>query len=404
MTRTYFYHLKFELYPTPTPYIRTNSYSSTSASPVTLKVTNPAPPLQQGEIYLPQRGADIFDSTVFPAHAYPRADLDAKRNLALTAKAKTHTRSISSSDGGSGNSDSSRKSASGDTLGSGLRLRRRTIIDCGSEHAQSCLTKAAREQEGAIGQITHQDSEGSGTAAAIQQSPQRKAKLAVEDWRFGRVRVESIDIANVSDGEGRTANTTIATAGMGMGRNIQGGPRSHSAKARFEPLPAAGIKNTEIGWGVVHLYRDGEESVDGMGMPPAAAAVTMTVAATTNSSAARGGGGEGKSKSVMDGGEGGVEGAEENTTILCIPAVPSYMTPSDFLGWVGEKTTEDVSHFRMVMTGRMNRYLVLLKFRDARVAKSWRAEWDGKVFGGLEVCFTSSYHYVRRRVANIVLL
>jgi BRCA1-associated protein len=79
----------------------------------------------------------------------------------------------------------------------------------------------------------------------------------------------------------------------------------------------------------------------------------------------------------------------EDTTVLCIPAVPSYMTPSDFLGWVGENTREEVSHFRMVMTGRLNRYLVLMKFRDGAVARTWRDTWDGKVFNGMEVCLHS---------------
>ncbi|RQM07714.1 hypothetical protein DH86_00001729, partial [Scytalidium sp. 3C] len=59
-------------------------------------------------------------------------------------------------------------------------------------------------------------------------------------------------------------------------------------------------------------------------------------------------------------------------------------TANDFLGFVGEKTRQYVSHFRMVMTGRMNRYLVLMKFRDPKVAKRWRSEWDGKVFNTME--------------------
>jgi BRCA1-associated protein len=81
----------------------------------------------------------------------------------------------------------------------------------------------------------------------------------------------------------------------------------------------------------------------------------------------------------------GVTRDEQDYTTLCIPAVPSYLTPSDFLGFVGEKTREQVSHFRMVMTGRMNRYLVLMKFRDGEAAKRWKTEWDGKVFNSMEV-------------------
>jgi BRCA1-associated protein len=42
------------------------------------------------------------------------------------------------------------------------------------------------------------------------------------------------------------------------------------------------------------------------------------------------------------------------------------------------------------MTGRMNRYLVLMKFRDGNTARRWRKEWDGKVFNSMEVSFPGS--------------
>jgi hypothetical protein len=147
-------------------------------------------------------------------------------------------------------------------------------------------------------------------------------KETTRDWRFGRVRVEAID---------------MPPAGLVDAGRV--------TKAKFRAVAG---KGTEVGWGVVHLYRDGEES-------------------------------------TWVGTEGlGAAGGEDCTT-LCIPAVPSYLTPSDFLGFVGEATRGLVSHFRMVMTGRMNRYLVLMKFRDGAVAKKWRAEWDGKVFNSMEV-------------------
>lgn len=144
---------------------------------------------------------------------------------------------------------------------------------------------------------------------------------------------------------------------------INAGPKSHSTKARCEPLTIQGTKNTELGWGIVHLYRDGEETA-GLGDVPRAN--------TTE-------------KKNTELGDSNVDIEKMDTTVLCIPAVPSYMTPSDFLGWVGEKTRDQVSHFRMVMTGKMNRYMMLMKFRDGKEARRWRAEWDGKVFNGMEV-------------------
>ncbi|KAM4062997.1 BRCA1-associated protein 2 domain-containing protein [Hirsutella rhossiliensis] len=125
-----------------------------------------------------------------------------------------------------------------------------------------------------------------------------------------------------------------------------------ATKAKFLPRET---KNTELGWGVVHFYRDGQESP------------------------------------LLDAPQPGEDGPEREDTstadacsTLCIPAVPAYMTPGDFMGFLGDRWTGDISHCRMVMTSSMNRYLVLLKFRDGGRAKHWRREFDGKVFNSME--------------------
>ena len=142
-------------------------------------------------------------------------------------------------------------------------------------------------------------------------------------------------------------------------------------KADFRTIQTG---STEVGWGVVRLYRDGEES---------ASLSSELVSTDMGQKLDAAGQGEDGKHGEGEGGEAG------DCTTLCIPAVPSYLTPSDFLGFVGEKTRGLVSHFRMVMTGRMNRYLVLMKFRDGQVARRWRADWDGKVFNSMEVSFSS---------------
>jgi len=134
-----------------------------------------------------------------------------------------------------------------------------------------------------------------------------------------------------------------------------------ATKAKLVPLES---KNTEVGWGVVHFYREGDETP------------SLNVTAAIPATKAKAEGGEEETPAAP---------AEEDCSTLCIPAVPSYLSPADFLGFVGEKWRDDVSHYRMVMTARMNRYLVLLKFRDGRRAKQWKKEFDGKVFNSMEV-------------------
>jgi BRCA1-associated protein len=172
-----------------------------------------------------------------------------------------------------------------------------------------------------------------------------KPETAVRDWRFGQISIESLDVGRsemVGDG---------GSAAAAVGPSV--GSAGKSTKARYVPLKT---KNTNLGWGIVHLYREGEETPE---------------LATPSE---------------------GLDAVDEDAdqpvgldcTTLCIPAVPSYLSPSDFLGFVGEKWRDHISHYRMVMTGRLNRYLVLIKFREARQAQLFKREFDGKVFNHIE--------------------
>ncbi|KAI9806786.1 MAG: hypothetical protein M1825_006244 [Sarcosagium campestre] len=184
-----------------------------------------------------------------------------------------------------------------------------------------------------------------------------------DDWRFGPISIESIDMAAVTPDAARHHRTKSS----GFVNSAAGpGPGSLVSKGVFVPSDP---KNTELGWGIVHLYRDGEEtpglySTDGNTSSSKAAGSEASLSPLAAS----------KSKEVPS----------DDCTTLCILAVPSYLTPSDFLGFVGPKTGEDVSHFRMIRTGQVNRYMVLMKFRDAKKARDWRREWNGCVFNSME--------------------
>jgi BRCA1-associated protein len=138
-----------------------------------------------------------------------------------------------------------------------------------------------------------------------------------------------------------------------------------ATKARFESSDA---HNEELGWGIVRLYRDSDET------PGLYDDIAPSKGAKGHKTSRRSDG-QTESTSFKD----------EECTTLCILAVPSYLTPSDFLGFVGEKTREDVSHFRMIRTERINRYMVLMKFRNGKRARQWQKEWDGKAFNDMEV-------------------
>jgi BRCA1-associated protein len=171
----------------------------------------------------------------------------------------------------------------------------------------------------------------------------RTQSFASQDWRFDAISIQSIDMNPSSD-------TAVARPRSKSLKHPSHAPSSGGLATKGKFIPSD-LKDTEVGWGVVHLYRDGQET-PGLydDVPP-----------------------------------GGGDFREEDCTTLCILAVPSYMTPSDFLGFVGEQTREHVSHFRLIRTSRANKYMVLMKFREAKQAREWRKDWNGKTFNSMEV-------------------
>ena len=193
----------------------------------------------------------------------------------------------------------------------------------------------------------------------------------VDDWRWGNVSVQRIDMASNT-----TTNTQPRAPSSKGGVHINNGIAAGTAngfttKGRFEPSTVP--QEEELGWGIIRLYRDAEET-------PGLDDDISTTAKATKHGRATAGRTEKLEKAKND-----QLFSDEDCTTLCILAVPSYLTPSDFLGFVGEKTRESVSHFRMIRTDRVNRYMVLMKFRSGRSAREWRKDWNGKPFNDMEV-------------------
>ncbi len=194
-----------------------------------------------------------------------------------------------------------------------------------------------------------------------EETTKTKALPGVHDWRYDRIAVESIDMANVG---GLEEHRTNKEPQGHINNGIGAGPSGLATKGRYEPLD---LEQDDVGWGIVRLYRDAEET------PGLYDDVSLSKGSKGGRSSLRKG--DGETPAFRD----------EDCTTLCILAVPSYLTPSDFLGFVGEKTRDEISHFRMIRTERGNRYMVLMKFRSGKKAKEWRKEWNGKAFDGMEV-------------------
>ncbi|EGZ67855.1 hypothetical protein NEUTE2DRAFT_117167 [Neurospora tetrasperma FGSC 2509] len=392
----YRYHLKFELYPSPDP---THSAPAAAFHP---------------DIWLPTKDSSIFDE--LPAHPRTwqlkslssRPSSRRKQNRDIIQgegrieeqEKEGHSekipRALPESDLGLLNDSSDPEAEEGTETGG--------VIDCGASRPDCQNPEDNRN----IVRLSGKQSRA--TSPPPRFTSGLGPRTAAKDWRFGRISIESLDLPrdghlqrhaqtaaednNQKKGKGKDTHSTTAGTGKpvaaknnksamaeslkdqgqqsqqekngnqhrashgtpaaSLGPNLGG--MGQATKGRYIPLET---KNTEVGWGIVHLYREADES-----------------------SALRAGVGAGSAS-----GSNGTASSGDDGTILCITAVPMYMSPSDFLGFIGEKWRDDVSHYRMIMTSKLNRYMVLMKFRDPQRARDFRIQFDGRPFDSIETEF-----------------
>ncbi|KAL4792103.1 hypothetical protein BDV19DRAFT_280299 [Aspergillus venezuelensis] len=223
-------------------------------------------------------------------------------------------------------------------------------------------------------------------SSSLHTSPFARASASdlENDERLDKISIECIDmIPSTPVGRGNGTGNPVTT---GIGTDILGGLRT---KGQYTPLDQ---KTAESVWGIVHLYRDAQETPY-LGADDYPAELKGSSAAAARRSYGQGHGLAGTEESSSAGGKGRIRDGgdsvgparpDEDCTTLCVLAVPSYMSASDLLGFVGEATMDDVSHFRMIRTARANRYMVLMKFRSGKKARGWQKEWNGKVFNSME--------------------
>ncbi|CAK4030675.1 RING finger ETP1 [Lecanosticta acicola] len=295
---SYFFHLKFELYSTP-------GTTSSSKQRELLHSTN------DHDTFVPPPSSDIFKAPL-PAHK------TSKWKSYKFAKTTVSLEDTTSRNGyQSGSFERSQSPA-------------QRALSPPSGHTEShgdALLLPERSLR-----LKTEVKAPSWTSAKIKHSNEAAAR----DWRYDAVEIESIDM------ESSKSKSKRGTANGGL-----------HTKAVYWPSDP---KTTEVGWGVVHLYRDTEES-------------SML-------------GGDDTSRKGLKDGEDGFN--PEDCTTLCILAVPSWMMPSDLLGFVGDQAREDVSHFRLIRTGRANKYMVLMKFRSAKKARDWQKAHNGRLFSAAE--------------------
>ncbi|KAK6505321.1 hypothetical protein TWF481_007227 [Arthrobotrys musiformis] len=217
-------------------------------------------------------------------------------------------------------------------------------------------------------------SSGSVTASPTSVDPVPPDHL---DYRFSVVTLESINMAS----QPQTPTDSDISPGRLRGKSVSFADTSDShfssIKARYTPIVSS---TANIGYGVVHLYRESTETPGLFGPgttnrpgPPDTQASPELAKEDHHPTKST----DTHNKVPTD--------DEHDSTVVAILAVPAYMTPSDFLGYVGDDTRDAVSHFRLIRTGEdVRKYMALLKFRRLEDAKKFTREYNGRVFNTME--------------------
>ncbi|KAJ6171395.1 hypothetical protein N7470_000462 [Penicillium chermesinum] len=276
-----------------------------------------------------------------------------------------------------------------------------------SSSGDANILRKHERREGGL--IAHSSSQSSSSQASPGKPSRSRSAIntssapsnLLHDLRSSPISIQCIDMVTPEGGamsrkkraaSGQEDNLVAA----GIGTDILGGLRT---KGRYIPLDQ---KVGDSVWGIVHLYRDAAEtpylasndddypthlkgSAAAVARPPGGEQLAFRphVAGGASKSAGRDSADLAAYPFPVTASSSALI-PDDDCSTLCVLAVPSYLSVSDFLGFVGERTLDDVSHFRMIRTPRANRYMVLMKFRSGRKAMEWQKEWNGKVFNSME--------------------
>ncbi|EMD41048.1 hypothetical protein CERSUDRAFT_121627 [Gelatoporia subvermispora B] len=170
-------------------------------------------------------------------------------------------------------------------------------------------------------------------------------------------------------------------AGFGKGRENR-----EPVVATFvsQPVPTSKSGSTNLPKGVVRIFRD----------YPSSAEQEPSSSSTPNSGEAEN---AINSASATDGPQPVDSDLDISSVTLGVLAVPSWMTPADFLAFVAP-ASEGIAHLRMIRDFAPNRSIVVLHFRTPAEATEFAEAYNGKQFNSMEpeIC-----HVVRIRSVTI---
>ncbi|PPR03194.1 hypothetical protein CVT26_008042 [Gymnopilus dilepis] len=162
-----------------------------------------------------------------------------------------------------------------------------------------------------------------------------------KDYRYGPITIDWIDF----DHMGTVLNSSKDKAGRARG----------PAEATFVPHTRSKTGTTNLPEGTVHVFREGASKPSLEELEEKVASLSLT---------------EGESD-------------DSDGIMLGVLAVPSWMTPSDFLAFVAP-VADDIGHLRIIRDFAPNRSMVIIKFLNPAAAADFAETYNGKPFNSME--------------------
>ncbi|KAL4246242.1 hypothetical protein ABKN59_009219 [Abortiporus biennis] len=191
-------------------------------------------------------------------------------------------------------------------------------------------------------------------------SPASRISQEHLDYRYGPIRLDWIDFENMEN--------SIVTKKPSVGKEKQGSARGPAVASFIQNRNKTG--STNLPEGVVHIFRDVPKSEEDQqrdaSFPPLPSSSTIPIPRPSSSSTT-----EVPEVTVADG------------ILLGVLAVPSWMTPSDFLTFVAP-ATDGMTHLRMIRDSAPNRSIVVISFRTEANAAEFTEAYNGKPFNSME--------------------
>ncbi|KFH71082.1 hypothetical protein MVEG_03928 [Podila verticillata NRRL 6337] len=189
------------------------------------------------------------------------------------------------------------------------------------------------------------------------------------DYRFGNIHIATLDNPQ-STAQATSGAPTVSVKDKSAKTKPRGKKMASAASEATTTTQTPTFKEDEPAQGILRLYKDTNEITTGDVVE-----VRQDGHETTTSS------GELETLSSHERESQIIH--PDHGTAVCVLAVPTYMSPGDFLNFVGP-VRQNVSHFRIIRDSVPNRFMVLMKFRTSEATAEFYRRYNGKAFSSLE--------------------